>query len=63
MNNTFNLRLCSYAYEVISFKLGLMLETCKLYNSEMIDLDIHPWSEGCKKAGTCAIVLLKNGVK
>ena len=42
----------SYVYKSIWFKLGMMIDTIKLYNfnSPLTDLELHSRSQECKKA-------------
>ena len=48
-------------YELISFKLGLMLEMtiCLHFGISVNDLDFHPRSQSCKIARTCAASVFK----
>ena len=46
--------MCQDTYETIGIKLGMMLNTTKLYS--LNDLDGHSRSHGDEKARTCAVI-------
>ena len=53
----FNIGLYSDAYEPIYFKLGMMIDTTKLYR--LPSLDLNSKSQAYKKAISCAVTDLK----
>ena len=57
----FNIVMCQDTYELICFKLGMMLDTTKLYSSDssLNDLDVYSRSQSYRKARTCAVICCK----
>ena len=57
--NIFNIDLSSDTPELISFKLGMMIDMTALhYDTSLNDLDLYSRSQGYEEAGTFAIILL-----
>ena len=57
---TFSTGLCSYAYELMSFRSGMTVGTTDAYILVPVfhDFDLHLWSQGCERAWTYAVSLL-----
>ena len=53
INYMTNIVLCQVTCKLICFKLGMMLDTTKLFSSN--DLDVHSRSQGHGKARTYAV--------
>ena len=55
---TFDIVMCKDTCEPICFKLGMMVNTSKLYSDCILnDLDVHSRSQGYGKARTCAVIM------
>ena len=58
MNCPFYMIMCQDTSEPIYFKIGIMLNTTKLYS--LNDLNVHSRSQGYEKSRTCTVILLQN---